>query len=149
VSPTKQMVVHGFVVSGLGIVYGFAHRHSLKKYTTADRRTDLWRAAHSSTSVAGALMIAIGAAFASHGIAPAQTWPLNLVWPCLLLTIVTGYAFAAAIGTAALSTGPLRGHTWGATALNRLSYVLYVIAMVTCTLSSLLFTPLLWSLLVE
>ncbi len=145
--PNVHMVVHGFAVSGLGILFGFGHRTTLKKHPPSDRRTDLWRAAHSSTSVAGALMIAIGAAFASLNVAPGPDWPLNLFTPAILFTIVTGYAFAGAIGTAALSTHELRGHTWGATALNRLSYVLYVVAMATCLLSSTLLVPVLWWLL--
>ena len=142
--PTVQMIVHGFLVSGIGIIYGFFHRATLKKHPPTDRRTDLWRAAHSSTSVAGALMIAIGAAFASLDVEPAATWPLVLVWPMLLCTILTGYAFAAAIGTAALSTHELRGHTWGATSLNRVSWVLYTIATTACVVSSLLHLPVLW-----
>lgn len=141
------MVVHGFAVSGLSIIYGFPHRYCIKKYSTADRRTDLWRAAHSSTATAGALMIAIGAAFAAHDVAPSPVWPLNLFWPCILLTIVTGYAFAAAIGTSALSKHDLRGHTWGATQLNRLSFVLYIIAIAACLGSTLLYVPVLWWLL--
>lgn len=145
--PNVHMVVHGFLVSGLSIVYGFAFRRTLNKYPPPDRRTDLWRAAHSSTSVAGALMIAIGAAYAALDVAPAPTWPLSLFTAAIVLTIVTGYAFAAAIGTAALSTHEFRGHIWGGSTLNRLSWVFYTIAVIACLASSALQLPILWWLL--
>jgi hypothetical protein len=145
--PNVHMVVHGFAVSGVSIVYGFAHRTTLKKYPPPDRRTDLWRAAHSSTAVAGALMIAIGAAYASLDVAPAPVWPLYLFTPAIILTIVTGYAFAAAIGTAALSGHERRGHRWGGTTLNRISWVFYTVAVIACIASSILHVPVLWWLL--
>jgi anti-sigma-K factor RskA len=141
------MVVHGFVVSGVSILFGFGQRASIKQHPPPDRRSDLWRAAHASTSVAGALMIAIGGAFAALDVHPGPDWPLNLFLPAMLFVIATGYAFAAAIGTAALSTHEHRGHTWGATTLNRVSYILYCIAMVACLVGSLLLVPVLWWLL--
>lgn len=146
--PNVQMIVHGFAVSGISIVYGFAHRFVLRRHPSSDRRTDLWRAAHSSTSVAGALMIAAGAAYASLDVVSAPNGPLFCLWPAIFFTIVTGYAFAAAIGTAALSSDALRGHTWGSTLLNRVSFVFYRVAVVACLTSSLLHVPVLWWLLV-
>lgn len=55
----------------LMVVNGFAQRHCIRKYSVTDRRSDLWRAAHSSIVVTGAWMIAISAAFAAHDMAPA------------------------------------------------------------------------------